>query len=147
MRLNSQEYAFAVEAYFSNGCSVITTQHRQHFNIAPLVNVPDQKSILLWVAAFRSTGNVMEKKKEVPRPVRSPEKIEVVRPSILKSPRRSALKYASALRIYDRSVRRIIHDLHYHPYKLVVVQELSGDFNSRNACEVLLENVPEDVLL
>jgi hypothetical protein len=47
-------------------------------------------------------------------------------------------------------VRRILHDeLHFHPYKLAIVQELSErDFNvRRNACEALLEHVPQDALV
>ena len=68
----------------------------------------------------------------------------------MRSPRRSARKHASALGLSDRSVKRILHDdLHYHPYKLAIVQELSErDFNSRrNACEALLENIPEDAIV
>jgi hypothetical protein len=59
-------------------------------------------------------------------------------------------KHASAIGISDRSVRRILHDeLYFHPYKLAIVQELSErDFNARrNACEALLEHVPQDALV
>jgi hypothetical protein len=64
----------------------------------------------------------------------------------LRSPRRSARKHASAIGISNRSVRRI---LHFHPYKLAIVQELSErDFDARrNACEALLEHVPQDALV
>ena len=82
--------------------------------------------------------------------IRSPENIEAVRASMLRSPRRSARKHASALGLTDRSVSRILHeDLHFHPYKMAIVQELyERDFNSwRNACEVLLEVVPEDAIV
>ena len=44
---------------------------------------------------------------------------------------------------------RILHDdLHCHPYKMAIVQELSErDLTlRRNACEALLENVPEDAI-
>ena len=77
-------------------------------------------------------------------------RIEAVRASVLRSPRRSARKHASALGLSNRSVRRIIHDdLHFHPYKMAIVQELSErDFNSRrDACEVLLEVVPKDAIV
>jgi hypothetical protein len=50
----------------------------------------------------------------------------------------------------DRSVRRILHDdLHFHPYKLAVVQELTErDFAARqHACEAFLETLPDDVLV
>jgi hypothetical protein len=36
------------------------------------------------------------------------------------------MKHAIALGISDRSVRQILHlDLHFHPYKMMVVQELN----------------------
>ena len=69
---------------------------------------------------------------------------------MLRSPRRSARKHASALGLSDRSVRKILHqDLHFHPYKMAIVQELyERDFNSqRNAREVLLEVIPEDAIV
>ena len=86
----------------------------------------------------------------VPRPIRSHEIIEAVRASMLRSPRRSARKHASALGLSDRSARRILHeDFHFYPYKMAIAQELyKRDFNSRrNACEVLLEVVPEDAII
>ena len=51
MHWNSEERAYAVEAYFSSGCSVIATQRafRNRFNFAPLAPVPDRKSIVTWV--------------------------------------------------------------------------------------------------
>ncbi|QQP34944.1 Transposable element Tc3 transposase, partial [Caligus rogercresseyi] len=53
--------------------------------------------------------------------------------NVLQPPRRSARKHTSALGLSDRSVRQILHDdLHYHPYKIAIVQELSvRDFTSR----------------
>ena len=152
MRWNCEERAFAVEAYFSSGCSVIATQRafRNRFNLAPLAPVPDRKSIVTWVTTFRQTANVTRRRTGVPRPIRSPQNMEAVRASILRSPQRSARKHASALGLSDRSVRRILHDdLHFHPYKMAIAHELSQrDFNSRrNACEVILEVVPEDAIV
>ncbi|PNF37887.1 hypothetical protein B7P43_G07408 [Cryptotermes secundus] len=79
-----------------------------------------------------------------------PENVEAVEQSILRSPRRSARKQALALDICNRSMRRILHThLHFHPYKMVVVQELSpGDFQNRiTACKTLLETLPPDTLV
>ena len=45
---------------------------------------------------------------------------------MLRSPRWSARRQALALRLNECSVRRILHkDLHYHPYNIQVVHELS----------------------
>ena len=65
---------------------------------------------------------------------------------MLRSPRSSACKHASALGLSNRSVWRILHDLHFHPNKMVTVQDLpEREFKSRrNAYEVLLEVIPED---
>jgi hypothetical protein len=57
---------------------------------------------------------------------------------------------AAALGMSDRSVRRILHDdLHFHPYKLAVVQEFTErDFAARqHACEAFLETLPDDALV
>nr|CAH7745761.1 unnamed protein product [Callosobruchus chinensis] len=62
-----------------------------------------------------------------PRSVRTPENVAAVREAVKRSPRRSAVKHAAALRLSDRSVGRILHaDLKFHPYKMVIVQELSS---------------------
>jgi hypothetical protein len=47
----------------------------------------------------------------------------------------SAREHAAALGMSDRSARRILHDdLHFHPYKLAVVQEVTErDFSARRA--------------
>lgn len=152
MHWPKEQRAFAVEAYFSNGRSIVVAQRafRAHFNIPARSPVPGRQSIVSWVDTFRRTGNVQRRRIGLPRPVRTPQNIEAVRQSVLRSPRRSARKHAAALRISDRSVRRILHDdLHFHPYKLAVVQELTErDFVARqNACEALLENLPDDALV
>jgi hypothetical protein len=48
MRWTKEQRAFAVEAYFSNGRSIITTQRafRAHFNIAARARVPGRQSIV-----------------------------------------------------------------------------------------------------
>ena len=152
MRWNSEEHAFAVEASFSSRCSVIATQcaFRNRFNFAPLAPLPDQKLIVMWVTTFRQTASATRRRTGLPRPIRSRENIEAVRASMLRSPWCSAREHASALGLYDRSVRRILHEyLHFHPYKMAIVQELyERDFNSRrNSGEVLLEVVPEDAIV
>ncbi|KAL1497172.1 hypothetical protein ABEB36_008172 [Hypothenemus hampei] len=147
-----QQRAFAVEAYFSNGHSIIATQRafRAHFNIAPRASVPGRQSIITWVNTFKGTGSVVQNRLNVRRPRRSAENIEAVRRSFLQSPRRSARKHANVLGISVRSVRKILHDdLHFHPYKLAVVQELSErDFVTReHACEEFLERLPDDAIV
>ncbi|PNF43879.1 hypothetical protein B7P43_G02806 [Cryptotermes secundus] len=126
MRWTSEQRAFAVEAYFSNNHSYVAVQRafRTHFGIKPRGPVTDRKSIVLWVENFRTTGSVVKKSSGRQRTVTTPENVEAVRQSILRSPRRSARKHAVALDISNRSMRRILHaHLHFHPYKMVVSDE------------------------
>lgn len=121
MRWNSEKRVRTFEAYFSNGKSVIATQcaYRRHFNVAPLGRVPDRKLILYWVKSFWNTGNVTRRRNKVPQPVRSRENVEAVRATMLRFPRCSARKHASALGISDRSLWRFLHsNLHLFLYKL-----------------------------
>ncbi|PNF36602.1 hypothetical protein B7P43_G13844, partial [Cryptotermes secundus] len=70
--------------------------------------------------------------------------------STLRSQKLSARKHAVALDISNRSMLRILHEhLHFHPYKMIVVQELSPrDFqNQITACEMLLETLPPNALV
>ena len=68
----------------------------------------------------------------------------------MRSPRRSAHKHSAVLSLSLRSVRRILHlDLKFHPYKLMVVQELQDrDHEIRVACcQDILEDVPANAVL
>jgi len=152
MLWSRQHRAFTAEAYFSNSRSIVAVQRafRLHFHVPPRGRVPDRKSILMWVDAFRETGNVSKMKKGPTRTVTTPENIERVRSSMQQSPKRSARKHALALGISRRSLHRIIHDeLHFHPYKMVVVQQLTErDYaNRQTSCEQLIDTLPNDALV
>ena len=103
--------AFAVEAYFSNGRSIVATQRafRARFNISPRSPIPGRNLILSWVTAFQETGSVVKRILGAVRTARTPENVERVRQSFSQSPRRSACKHEAALRLSDRTVRRILH--------------------------------------
>jgi len=84
------------------------------------------------------------------RTVRTPENVEAVRNAVEQSPRRSAVHYAQALRLSDTTVQRILHqDLNFHPYKLMLVQELKQqNFGRRTTfAETMLQEDPELVIL
>ena len=121
MSWTNEQRAFAVKAYLSNNNSVIAAQRsfRTHYKIAPRASVPDRKSILLWVSNFRETGSVVKKTKEIPRSVRTAQKIDAVRQSILQFPNRSLRKHAARLQLSNRTLRRILHqDLQMESIKL-----------------------------
>ena len=67
-----------------------------------------------------------------------------MRNAVDQSPHQSAVRHAQALRL---SVRRILHqDLNFHPYKLMIVQELNQqDFGRRiTFAETVLQMFEED---
>jgi len=62
-------------------------------------------------------------------------------------PCRSAVHHAQALRLPDTTVWRILHqDLNFHPYKLMLVQELNQqDFGRRTTfAETMMQMFEED---
>ncbi len=87
------------------------------------------------------------------------EVIELYRPqktlkkcdkSVEASPCHSALCHTHAFRMSDRLIRRILHfDLHFHPYEIMVVQELlQHDFIRRHRfTETMLELLTDDIVL
>ena len=65
----------------------------------------------------------------------------------MKSPRRSVRKHSAAIGLSDCNVWRILHkDLNFHPYKIVIVQELiDRDMVNRwISSEQLLEMLNDD---
>ena len=122
-----------------------------HFGIGRHRGVPNRKTILLWICNFRQTSSALKwKSPGRPRSVQTPETITTVRHAVTTSPQCSAAKHALALGVSDRSVWRILHlDLKFHPYKIMMVQELQErDWHERQAaCKRMLANVPPDCLL
>lgn len=127
---------YVYDMFVKTGESVITTQRRfrRHFNIGRHGEIPNRNTILRWVAAFRTRGSVMKMKPPGPaRSARTPENVERVLHAIQRSPRRSARRHAAELGLTKSTVKRILHkDLGFHPYKLLMVQELNArDYEQR----------------
>ena len=144
--------AFVVEGFIKNGGSLVATQRAFRNRFAPgrRDTVPDKKTIYHWVSNFRQTGSALKQASPGrPRTATGPENVAAVRASILKSPRRSARKHVAALRLSDRSVRRILHrDVRMHRYNIVMAQKLKGsDFeNCTKLCRDLLNVRVTDVV-
>ena len=111
---------------------------------------PSPNAIHRWVREWCEEGSVKCKKPPVqPSSVRTPGNIS-------RSPRRSACKHAQALRMSDRTVRRILRsDLSLYPYKLQVVNALSNQDRKmrlqfcRQFVGILTENpdLPNELLM
>jgi hypothetical protein len=149
MAWNGEHRGFVIET-LKNGDSVIATQRglRRNFGVGRHGRVPDRKIMLLWLGNLRKTGSALKQKSSGrPRSARTPENIAAVRQAVATSPQRSAVKHALALAISERSVRRILDaDRKFHPYKMMVVQELRECdwLNRQTSCEAILENVSAD---
>ena len=147
MLWTGEHRGFAVRAYFENNQSVIATQRafRRRFNIPRNNAVPQANTIRSWVRQLEATGSTLRRDTHGRRrSIRTPENVERVRAAVIQSPRRSARRHAVALGISSRSLRRILHmDLHFHPYKMMMAQELNQtDFaNRQNLCENMLNQI------
>lgn len=144
--------AFVVETYFKSGDSVVDTQRkfRRHFNVTRGGPVPSRNTIKLWVDTFRSTGSTAKGRPTGrPRSVRTPDNVERVRQAVLTSPHRPARRQAAALGMSDRSIRRILHsDLHFHPYKIAIVQKLQPqDYANRQTFSEQMIDLDDEKIL
>jgi hypothetical protein len=95
--------------------------------------VPSAHAIKTRVNSFEETSSTVKKKGGSVKTVRTPQNIEAVRASFEQIPRRPAVLHSKKLGLSESSVRRILHlDLHFHPYKIQVVQKLEeGDAAKR----------------
>ncbi|PSN37686.1 hypothetical protein C0J52_22004 [Blattella germanica] len=102
--------------------------------------------MLLWVKNYRTGAMALKKKPPGDvRTIRTPRNIQAVKQAVQNSPTRSAAKHAIAIGISDRSVRKTLHfDLKFHPYKMMVAQELSHrDWESRRICAENMKAIQE----
>ena len=124
---------FAFNSYIKNNESVTTVRRefRRQFNVYWNWSVTSHKRIVRWVNVRHTQGI---------QTVCTPENVECVRQVMLRSLNQSAWRHSIELGIGNRSIRNILHeDLYFHPYKLVVVQQLKqGDYAQRlnSACQM-----------
>ena len=148
MAWSGEHRAFVVEQFVKNGEPVVATQRsfRRHFSLNRHDPVPAGKTIRRWVSNFPQTSSALNRRRsDCPRTRTAEENVTAVAESIEQSPRRSLRKHAFALHMSATSVHRILHrSLHMHPYKIMVVQELSeSDYETRtNLSRDILQSIP-----
>ena len=148
MAWSGEHRAFVVEQFVKNGESVVATQRsfRRHFSLNRHDPVPTGKTIRRWVSNFWQTSSALYRRRSGrPRTRTAEENVTAVADSIEQSPRRSLRKHAFALHMSATSVHRILHrSLHMHPYKIMVVQELSeSDYETRtNLSRDIFQSIP-----
>lgn len=105
---------------------------RTNFNIGRHGDEPERSTVANWLSLF--TGSTQGKTGGSLKIVCTPHECGKSKElPVNHSPKRSARKQSFALQISDRSLRRILHeDLHFHPYKIQIAQELKvPDFSKR----------------
>lgn len=120
-RWSVDERRFAVENFIKTK-SVVTTQRdfRRHFNNRV---APSGKSIRRWLRKWREDGSVVNKKPTGRTPlVNTDMNKQRVRATVTQSPTRSTRQQAQALGMSDRSVRRVLKSIGFHPYKIQLTQ-------------------------
>ena len=124
-----QQHIFCVEQFvLSKSIVSVQREFRRKFgDDRQRGAAPSRKIIGQWVRQWRETGSVQVKARTRRNTVRSPENIQCVRIALERNPRLSVRRHSQLLNLSERSVRRILHhDLHFHPYKLQKVQELTA---------------------
>lgn len=147
---NGQQRALAIKMFYKNNDSLEAAQRefRRFYNLGRHGVVPSKHAIKGWINNFEETGSALKKKPTGrPRSARTPQNIDVVRESVLRSPRRSIRKQSAAVGMSRESVRRILRlDLKFHPYKLQMVQELKeNDYQLRlGFCQEMITKINND---
>ena len=100
---------------------------RLHFGLERHGSITTPNTILLWVSNFRATGLTL-KRKSIGRPriAKTLTNVNEVNASIQLSSKFPLQKHVLSLAISKSNMHRILcKDLKLHPYKMLLVQELS----------------------
>lgn len=120
--------------WFDSMQSVVLVQRRfrTEFNKGRHDSIPSADSIRRWHAALMDTGSVLNAPHNRVRTRRTDEAIAAVQEHFGDDPHSSTRRASLALGMSRTTVRRILKDLKWHPYKVHIVQGLSDeDFASR----------------
>jgi hypothetical protein len=132
-----QQCIFCVE-HFVLSKSIISVQRefcRKFGDDRQRGAAPSRKIIGQWVHHWRETGSVQVKAHTRQNTIWSSENIQHVRIALERSPRQSVWRHSQLLNLSDRSVRQILHlDLHFLPYKLQIIQELTAAHKALRVC-------------
>ncbi|TLM65355.1 DUF4817 domain-containing protein, partial [Acinetobacter baumannii] len=127
-RFTGADRAFCVREFYKNdnSATVARRKFREHKGLHNFDDTPTLQTIKNWVAKFEETGSTLDKPRlGRPRTSRTEQNIDTVTQSIRENPTQSTRKRARALNVSRTSLQRILKkDLHMHPYKIQLVQEL-----------------------
>ena len=106
----------------TNSITVTQRMFKLKFNLNINTSPPTRRTILRWVANFRSIASVNKKRTGGKEPwVRTAEKIKLVKNLITETPNKSCRKLALDIEMSNSTVNRILkNDLKMHPYKIMI---------------------------
>lgn len=110
-------------------------------------NPVSKSTVLRTVARYEQTGSVQNKTKSGrPKSARNDDSAQLVLQAVVENPGTSTRKMATQLGMSRTSVRRVLKEHHYHPFKMHLVQELlEGDFDHRlEFCEEMMLRYDEN---
>lgn len=127
-----QHHVLAYDTFTWNDESVFATQRTlHHFSIGWNDKVPSHNTILHWVKALRTTGNIVKKPLSNPVPaVRMLENVTTVRETTNRSLSWSTHQHGPSLQMSCESVKKNCM-FEVQSYKMMVVQQL-GERDSNN---------------
>jgi hypothetical protein len=121
---NSEKARF-VDWWVESGRSYVTFSRRVHAELGNHAKVPGRKAISGWVTKFRDTGSVARRTPVFSNTVRTEAKVAEVRAMLEEDPHLSVRRTANAADVSVGTAHAIMRgDIHFHPYKLQLVQEL-----------------------
>ena len=134
MRRNYFHLRGAENRCFARTAAAFNERHRER-------NV-EHKYIRELVAKFEETGSVCNKKRSEPRLLNKAAQI-VVLGEVAMAPTTSLRKVAGQTGLSHESVRKVLKLHKFHPYKLLITQELGDDDPDRRIefCEIMTDKI------
>lgn len=111
-------------AWYECCTSVVEVQRKFHAEYGRNRKVPDGRTIRRWHELLLTTGSVVTVKRRRSSSARTEENDSRVIEHFEDHPNTSIRRAASSLDMSRSTVQRILHDHHWHPYKVQVVQKL-----------------------
>lgn len=145
MVLTIEQRIFLIEQYIKSGNSYEhCTQHfRDRYG-----HTPSRATIAKWVKKWKDTGSIRTAKRVRRRSVLNPNKMNEIRESLTRSPRKSLRRLSHQTQVSLYSTWKATKLLHFKPYKITAVQQLQPlDHEKRiTYCNWFFQHVADGIL-
>jgi len=110
--------------WYGNSKSYVLTKRQYKHEFGKNATCPSEASIKKWHENFLNSGTLQASKRRARRTATCEEKKEEVRQHFLDNPHSSLRSAESVLEISRESIRRLLKEMKWHPYKIQTVQQL-----------------------